>query len=405
MKWQKTTPFRLIPLALAGAMLAGQSVAAETPAQKRERQLMLRLAKSDAQTAALQKRIAELESRVRALSAALALPEQSVAAKPTQAAVVAQTEPAAPAASSSVSSPQNGARTAAARPAPGKFEVDEDAAQRALERTLTQSGALLLPSGTVELTPGFTYKRSELTSPQFATATNSATGSPDLVLVNQHTRRNEMTASLDLRAGLPYNSQFELSLPYNYVRSSQINDIGSSASDNGRGMGDITLGLANAFMRESGWRPDLIGRLSYNFGNGRRNEGLVSLGAGYRQVQAELVALKRQDPLAFVASTFYQKAFEKDGIKPGNAAGLSLSALLAASPATSLQFGFSQIYRQKQESNGMELAGSDQTYGIFTLGASSVLSRDVTLITRFGIGVGNDAPKYSFNFSLPILFR
>lgn len=405
MKWQKTTPYQLIPIALASALLAGQSVAADTPARKREGQLMRRLAKSDAQTAALQKRIAELENRVKALTAALVLPEQPAAAKPVQTATVAQTAPVAPAAVPPVSSSPEGTHTATARPAPGKFDVDEDAAQRALERTLTQSGALLLPRGTVELTPGFTYKRTELTSPQFATATNSATGAPDLVLVNQHARRNEMTASLDLRAGLPYNSQVELSLPFNYVRSSQVNDIGTSTSDNGKGMGDITVGLANAFVRESGWHPDLIGRLSYNFGNGRRNDGLVSLGAGFRQVQAELVALKRQDPLAFVASTFYQKTYEKDGIKPGNAAGLSLSALLAASPATSLQFGFSQIYRQKQEINGAELAGSDQTYGIFTLGASSVLSRDVTLITRFGIGVGNDAPKYSFNFSLPILFR
>jgi hypothetical protein len=79
--------------------------------------------------------------------------------------------------------------------------------------------------------------------------------------------------------------------------------------------------------------------------------------------------------------------------------------VLAASPATSLQFGFSQVYRREQENNGLKISGSDQTYGIVSVGASSVLSRDVTLLTQVGIGVGNDAPKYSFSVAVPILFR
>lgn len=391
---------RLAPLALLGVAFASAGHAADAPAPKRERQLLERLAKSDAQAAAMQKRIEQLEQQVRQLSASLGT---AGTAQVQPAPAVAQASP--PPAPAPAPRPAQETAKPAARSAPGKFEVDEEAAQRALERTLTQTGALLLASGTIELTPGFTYKRTELTSPLYATAANPATGAADLVLASQRTRRNEMTASLDLRAGLPYNSQLELSLPYNYVRSSQVSDIGATASDNGNGVGDVTLGIARAFTRESGWRPDLIGRLAYNFGNGRRKDGLVDLGAGYRQVHAELVALKRQDPLAFVASVFYDKVFEKDGFRPGDDAGVSLSALLAASPATSLQFGFSQIYRQKQEQNGLKVPGSEQTYGIATLGASSVLSRDTTLITRFGIGLGSDAPRYSFNLSLPILLR
>ena len=97
--------------------------------------------------------------------------------------------------------------------------------------------------------------------------------------------------------------------------------------------------------------------------------------------------------------------FEKDGLKPGDAAVVSLSSLLAASPATSLQMGFSQVLRAKQRVGGLRLDGSDQTYGLITLGATSILSRDLTLVTQFGIGVGGDAPRYTFNASLPILFR
>lgn len=404
MKWQTNHSARIVPLALIGFLLTGQSQAAETAAQKRERVLLERLAKSDAQAAALQDRIEKLEKRLEVLRAAVAAVPSPVAAHPMPVAQAAPrlaqaTPPATP-------SPPSGSGSAStSRSGPGTFEVDEEAAQRALERTLTQSGALLLPPRTIEVTPSFSYRRIEQTAPALANITNPASGAPALILTTQRVRRNEFAAHLGLRAGLPYGTQLEFDLPYNYVRTSQLTDLGSTSSANGNGLGDVTLGLAKTLTRESGWRPDLIGRFSYNFGNGRQQDGTVALGSGYRQMQGELVALKRQDPLAFIASTFYSKSFEKDGIKPGDATGFSLATVLAASPATSLQFGFAQVYRKEQENNGLKINGSDQTYGIVSLGASSVLSRDVTLLTQVGIGVGNDAPKYSFSVAVPILFR
>lgn len=405
MDWKRTPAAHLMPVALIGVLASVQAIAADAPAKKRDKQLQQRLEKGDAQAAALQKRIEQLERQLEELRTAVATVEQvRPTVRPTPVAATAPAAPPPPAPRSSPDTPPvaQAASRPASRPA-GSFEVDEEAAQRALERTLTQAGALLLPARTVEVTPGLAYKRTEQNIPQLVTLTNGTTS--NLSIVNQRSRRNEFTASLDLRAGLPYELQLELSLPYNYVRSSQLSELGGITSTNGSGVGDVTLGMAKTLTREGGWKPDLIGRLAYNFGNGRERDGTVELGSGFRHVQAELVALKRQDPLAFVASAFYQKTFEDNGIRPGNVAGLSLSAMLAASPATSMQFGFSQIYRQEQEQNGAKIAGSDQTYGLVTLGASSVLSRDVTLVTRVGIGVGNDAPKYSFSIALPILFR
>jgi hypothetical protein len=401
MKWRMNHNARIVPLALIGLMLTGQSQATETVAQKRERALLQRLAKSDAQAAALQDRIEKLEKRLEVLRAAMAAVSPPAAAHPMPVARAAPrlaqaTPPAAP---------STGGGASTGRSGPGTFEVDEEAAQRALERTLTQSGALLLPPRTIEITPTFSYRRTEQTAPALANITNPTNGTQALVLTTQRARRNEFAAHLGLRAGLPHGTQLEFDLPYNYVRSSQLTDLGPTSSANGNGLGDVTLGIAKALARENGWRPDLIGRFSYNFGNGRRQDGAVALGSGYRQMQGELVALKRQDPLAFVASTFYSKSFEKDGIRPGDATGFSLATVLAASPATSLQFGFAQVYRKEQENNGLKINGSDQTYGIVSVGASSVLSRDVTLLTQVGIGIGNDAPKYSFSVAVPILFR
>lgn len=396
---QSVYTFRITPLALAGLLLAGPAHAADTPAQLRAKDLQQRLARSDAQAAALQQRIEQLERRLEAMRTAISnAPTAAATVRPAAIAQAAGTTPPRPPAQSSGSS-------AAARSAPGSFEVDEEAAQRALERTLTQSGALLLPPRTVELTPSFTYRRLESTTSVPANFTPPGGGAPVLVLANQRLRRSESTARLDIRAGMPYNTQLELGIPYSHVRQSQVTDFSATASSRGDGIGDATLGIARTLTRESGWKPDVIGRLSYNFGNGKRQDGAVALTGGYRQLQAELVTIKRQDPLAFVASAFYARAFERDAVRPGDAAGISLSAILAASPATSLQFGFSQIHRQEQRLGGAKITGSDQTYGIVNLGASSVLSRDTTLVTQFGIGVGNDAPKYSFSLSLPILFR
>ncbi|WP_148415511.1 hypothetical protein [Noviherbaspirillum massiliense] len=390
---------RIVPATLIGLLLAAQ--AAESPAQERDVELRERLAQSEAKAAALQQRLEELERRVQALGAAAPVVAPPAAVRP---AVNAQAAPPPSASPAQAPAPSSSGRTAAARSAPGTFEVDEEAAQRALERTLTQTGALLLPVGTVEATPSFTYRRFEQTNPALVSDPSGT-----VVLGNQLNRRNEYTAALELRAGLPYNSQLELVLPYSHVHTSQVTPTVSGPAvdrtDSASGTGDVTLGFAKTLMRESGWKPDLIGRLTYNFGNGDRQSGGVSLNGGFRQLTAEVVALKRQDPLAFVGTAFYGKAFEEDRIDPGNSAGFSLAALLAASPATSLQLGFSQIYRQKQEIGGVRLPGTDQSYGIMTLGASSVLSRDLTLVTQFGIGLGNDAPKYSFTISLPILFR
>lgn len=370
-------------------------------AQQREKSLAKKLKESEARVKLLQERMERLESRFEMMAqerpsnpglASTPKPEQQRAATPNIVPVKTQV--------ASTTSPA----VAPPRSNVGTFEVDEEAAQRALERTLTQSGVLLLPEGAFNITPSFSYTRNEINTGELLDVTNPITGASGLVLSDNRTRRNEFSARADLKYGLPKDAQLELGLPYNYVRSSTVSSFGDGTSDNGSGIGDITIGLAKTFMQEKGKFPDLIGRLTYNTGSGRKTDNQVSLGGGYRQVSGEVVALKRQDPLAFFAGASYSHVFEEDDIKPGNAIGLSLGAVLAASPATSLQFGFSQIHRQKQEVNGNKIQGSEQTYGIVNIGTSSILSRNTMLQATVGIGVGEDAPDYSFNLSLPINF-
>lgn len=379
--------------ALVAFALASSSATAETTAQ--DRTLLHMIEARDALITKLQERVNRLENRLDSIVATPVAGRQAeVAAQPV-------------ARSSAVS-----ARSDAPRAAAGSFEVDEDAAQRALERTLTQAGALLLPFHAIEVTPSLSYARREQDGPALVVldaATSGLIGS-NYLLGTQKTKRNEVSAHLDFKVGLPFDSQLEVGLPYGHIGQKQVIDLGIglpgrfTSSDGADGMGDITLGMAKTFSREKGWQPDLIGRMTYNIGNGKRVDGNVNLGNGYRQLQAEVLALKRQDPLAFVASANYSKVFEKDSIKPGDAVGLSLAAILAASPSTSLQFGFSQTFRQKQEIGGLSIPGSEQAYGIMSLGASTALTRNMMLNTQLGVGMGSDAPRYNISVSLPIIF-
>lgn len=299
--------------------------------------------------------------------------------------------------------------TAEKRPAPssapGAVELDEQAAERALERTLVAGGALLLPAGQVEVEPSFTYARREIDlSPALVD-----TGDGDLALANPEVERNELSAALGVRVGLPWETQFELSLPYNLVQQDEILDAGAVGRESrdgwGSGIGDLTLGIAKTLLREGPVRPDLVARVTYDTGLGSQDDNDIILDGGYSAVTGSLVALKRQDPLAFVASGFYQKTFDDDDVNPGDQLGFTLGTFLAASPATSLRFQFQTVHIDDIERDGRTLSDSDRVEGIFVVGASSILGRGVLLDIAGGIGLTDDAPDYFISLSLPIRFN
>ncbi len=311
------------------------------------------------------------------------------------------------------SPPSTGQRSAGSHSnhqGPGSFAVDVEAAQRALERTLTQTGALLLPAGQFDLLPSVSYTRWELPSPLFVSVRNTITGSPsDLVLANEQIKQDEYAGNLGLQVGLPGESQFELGLPYYSVSQTQLADLGASgrfvSTMHGQGLGDLTLGIAKTLSHEQGWRPDLIGRIGYTWGTGAQQNNGVLLYGGNPSYHVQFVALKRQDPLAFIGSISYQHSFEKNQIMQGNQTGFSIGTMLASSPQTSLQFSFSDTFAQAIQVNGIKIPGSEQNIGMFNLGASSIISKKVMMNVVLGIGLSNDAPKYQIGVTVPILFN
>ena len=407
-------PCRFMALALAatGAM----PVQAETPTVE---DLLKKLEERDVVIEDLMHRVDELEHRVASPAvrspsagdghmegavpvAVRPIPKPSSPAAPKVAAQAEPQGPKAPADQAPAAGKREPSDQPQSQPAPGQFTIDEQAAERALERTLVAAGALLVPFGQAEVQPTFSYTRREQDVPtpvQVGTSTSFPT---------EKVKRNELTGTLNLRGGLPWDSQLEFGLPYNYAQQEQVLDLPGTTRHtkdrSGSALGDFSAGLAKTVMRESGWRPDLIARVTYDSNTGQKRNNGVPLNGGINQLIGETDLVKRQDPLAFVASGFYNKVFEDNGFKPGDQFGAALGVFLASSPETSLRFQLQQTFVDDIKLKHQVVNDSDQVQSLMIIGASSILSRGVLLDVSAGIGLTSDAPDYFIEVALPIRF-
>lgn len=379
--------FRSLALGAATALVGAAGVAAADEPTVEE--LQRKLEERD-------KVILELLDRVEALERRVGLDGARVAEQAGSTAT--DTTPAATDDQAKASNDQG----AASERAPGRVVVDEEAAERALERSLTQAGALLLRPGYVEVEPSFSYARDEDATPTFVSRGGRT-------FAGQRERNvDTITANLSARLGLPWESQLELGLPYRWRQAETSTNIGFSptgtSTDSAGGLGDIRIGVAKTLLREGLWRPDVVGRLTWDTATGEDSEDNLSLGGGFHEVRGSLTAIKRQDPIAFVGGLSYEHAFENDDIQPGDTIGANVGGFIALSPETSLQFLLSGAYQGETEVADAEIDGSDQVLGTFVVGGSTLLSRGVLLNLSVGIGLTDDADDVSVALSLPIRF-
>ena len=279
-------------------------------------------------------------------------------------------------------------------PAPGQFEVSEEAAERALERTLVATGNQLVPFGFAEIEPLFSYTRREATTLVTIAATPTQS-----VAINFGVNRNELVPATDLRVGLPYESQVELFLPWNFDNQQTTNNAVQPVQqvDNrwGNAIGDLTVGAAKTFVHESGWIPSILGRVSYEIPTGPLFANRTPVGGGQSRLNLSLTAVKRQDPLVFVGTGGYTKAFQSNQINPGDQSNFSLGTFLATSPETTLRGVLSQTFLQNVTIRGVEFKGSNTVQSLLTFGASSILGRGILVDLQVGFGLTNPAPKYT----------
>lgn len=266
-------------------------------------------------------------------------------------------------------------------------EVAREDSNRALERALVRENGQLLPAGRFELEPNLVYSHSTASANNF--------------------RRDAYGPGLALRAGLPWRSQLDVTLPFVFERR---RSAGTTTDDSG--IGDVTLGVSHQILNERASAPGLIGSLSYTESTGKNtlfeNTTPVALGSGFDSLQASLTAIKRVDPLVFFGSYSFAHAFPENrsgaNVDLGNSHGLRFGTALATGPDTSLRAAFNVIYYDATRIDGVEIAGSDDPAALMEFGSSVVLSERTALDVLIGAGLTRNAPKYRINVALPIRF-
>jgi hypothetical protein len=379
------------------AFLATAAMAQVLPAGAQERpsveELLQRLEQRDAAIARLEARVRALEQRV------------GTAARPAS---PPPPEPPAPERQATAAAPEPSTPPEARGAAPGEVVVDPDAAERALERTLVLTGDLLLPAGRVDFEPSISYSfDNNGTGRRLVTFDSDGDGvGDDFLLDTVRVERSKLGAAAGLRVGLPYDAQAELSVPFTLTRQETSRTLLAEPQDRTvASIGDVRVGLAKTLLREDGYVPDLIGRLTWDTNTGRDEIDGVSLDSGFNEIGVSFSALKRQDPLAFVGRVSYERSLENDGVQPGDLFGLGLSASLAASPETSLRLGADVFYRTEAEVNGRGVDGSNQTEGVLSVGVSSVLGPNTLLNVNLGVGLTEDSTDFLLTASVPLRFE
>jgi hypothetical protein len=332
--------------------------------------------------------IASLQRAIDQRDAVIADLIRRMAAMEARMAAIRPQTPASPQAPSSPKDP----------PTPPLDAEDEgEVPATALERALTLQGGLVLPPGEIEVTPALSYTYS---GSSFARLIEQVDATPQISAAD--VRRDTLATSLGIEVGLPWQIQAGLSAPYIYDRESDAFGPDRESA----GIGDISFRFAKQFLREDGWIPDILGRVSWRATTGK--DGELPLGADAPALIGSVTAVKSHDPLVYVGSIFYTHNFDydQDGqkIKPGNSVGFDLSSILAVSPETSLRIGAGLTFIRETEAASREIRGSDRMIGSLELGATTVLTQNTALSVFGSFGFTEDAPDLSFGLALPYRF-
>lgn len=282
---------------------------------------------------------------------------------------------------------------------PGVVTVEEGAAERALSRSLTREGALLLSPGVLEVEPSVSYARKEDSTPRLFTSDSQLTAGETEI------NADSLTADVAVRLGLPWDSQLEIGLPYRWIEVESVNRIGfvstESTSQSGAAFGDVRVGLAKTLLREGLWRPNLVGRITWDTNSGKLSENGLSLGGGFNEFRGSLTAIKTQDPMVFVGGLSYEHSIEEEQFKPGPIISANLGSFIALSPETSIRFLISGAYQDESKLSGNKIIGSDRTIASFVVGGSTLLAPGTLLNISVGFGLTDDADDFTITFSLP----
>lgn len=282
----------------------------------------------------------------------------------------------------------------------------------AFARSLIGHGGLLLAPGVIQITPGFTYIHSSSND----IVIDGFTVAPILVVGNifsQRINRDDLLQSMQLTAGLPWDSQIDVSVPYG-IEWTRTAEAGNKQIDSRvSGIGDAQLTVSHQILHAHGSWPDLMASLRWKtdtgvdpYAAGAQSE--VALGTGFNSYQASVTAITINDPLVFYTTASYTWTAPRrqsiGRVSPGASAGVQLGMTVALNLDASMYFGYSQSFTESTRLNGITVPNSYLSVGTLTIGVNYALSRDATLVTNLGVGLTADAPDVQLDVQVPVLF-
>ena len=282
----------------------------------------------------------------------------------------------------------------------------------AFARTLIGHGGLLLSPGVFEVTPGMSYIHSSSDS----IVIDGFTIAPVLVvgdIFSQRINRDDYLISAQLRAGLPWESQIGVRVPYGIENERTFEADNTETSSHHAGLGDVQLTLSHQFVHAHGSWPDVMGSVRWKSASGRDPyradaEGEVALGTGFNSYEASVTAVTVNDPVVFynTASYTWTPSLDKHigRVAPGDSYGVQLGMTLALNIDASIYFGYGQSFTRHTRVNGIKVPNSYLSVGTLSTGVNYVLGKDTTLSVNLDIGLTHDAPDLQFDLALPILF-
>lgn len=283
----------------------------------------------------------------------------------------------------------------------------------AFQSTLIERSGLLLPPKTVDVETSLNYTHSSADN----ILIDGFSILPVLVvgdIVSEKVEREITTAALTLRAGLPWDTQVDVRVPYGYYQQRSFQADNSETGEHDWGLGDVTVGLSHQFLRGAGPWPDLLGSVRWKTTSGRSpfevsDNNPVALGSGYDSVNFGITGVKVIDPVVYFGAINYSAnlATSEDigRFDPGNSIGFSLGMAIALNLNSSLSFSYDQQFTQRSRLDGQEVPGSYLTTGTFTVGGSIAISDSLTADLSLGIGVTEDSPDIQLGASLPLRLR
>jgi hypothetical protein len=212
-----------------------------------------------------------------------------------------------------------------------------------------------------------------------------------------------------VRAGLAHASHVEIRVPYVFLRDDRSTADRFGQTVHETGVGDLQLGFTKQLVEERPERPGLLASLTWKAPTGDFHVGEPSVGSGFHTLQGALTLVKRQDPLVFFGTASYSSVLERRHggaqIDPGDAIGLKLGTMLAASPRTSIRGGFELNRSGRTKIDGNAIPGSDTALATLQFGLATLLSRRSLLDIQLNIGVTPEAPNFGLIVSMPFRFQ